>query len=134
VTLRVTEKHAEVEPARIAHSGNVKRVLSAQSEQGSHQDPRCVPQLILVPSSSFDAERFEEKFARRPGWTGIAGTAPKDKELSSELGKHDAFIYCGHTSSEQYFKVILVRSSPVYSHMAHRVTSLTRLSAAQLRF
>ena len=48
---------------------------------------------------------FSADFERRAGWQGHKGHEPPKGELSTAIAENDFYVYCGHGTSEQYFKV-----------------------------
>lgn len=54
--------------------------------------------------------RFEPKFSRLPGWTGLIGKVPQEKEMASMLSKSDILVYMGHGSGQQYIRAAKIKS------------------------
>ncbi|KAJ1968935.1 separin protein [Dispira parvispora] len=49
-------------------------------------------------------DMFEPVLRRQPGWDGIVGRVPMDKECEQALKSHDVYLYFGHSGGEQYLK------------------------------
>ncbi|KAJ1659087.1 separin protein [Dispira simplex] len=49
-------------------------------------------------------DMFEPVLSQQPGWDGIVGRVPMDKECERALKSHDVYLYFGHSGGEQYLK------------------------------
>lgn len=55
-------------------------------------------------------DRFESKFLRLMGWSGIVGKEPTEKEVARMLSNSDIMVYMGHGSGQQYIRAAKIKS------------------------